>query len=68
MQGIETLILDIIFRVYDAIGWPGVVFLMAVESAAETLGVRRQLIRLTSRVSPGANATGRTFIPSFSNQ
>ena len=34
MHGIETLILDAIFRVYDAIGWPGVVFLMAVESAA----------------------------------
>ncbi len=34
MQGIETAILDVIFRVYDAIGWPGVVFLMAVESAA----------------------------------
>ena len=34
MNGIETAILDVIFRVYDAIGWPGVVFLMAVESAA----------------------------------
>ena len=34
MHGIETAILDVIFQVYDAIGWPGVVFLMAVESAA----------------------------------
>ena len=29
---------------------------------------RRQLTRLTSRVSPGARATRRTFIPNFNNQ
>ncbi len=34
MLGIETWFLEIITNVYDAIGWPGVVFLMAVESAA----------------------------------
>ena len=34
MYGIETAFLDTITRVYDAMGWPGVVFLMAVESAA----------------------------------
>ena len=34
MFGIETWFLDIIINVYDAIGWPGVVFLMAIESAA----------------------------------
>ena len=34
MLGIETWFLEIITDVYDAIGWPGVVFLMAVESAA----------------------------------
>ena len=34
MLGIETWFLDIITNVYDAIGWPGVVFLMAIESAA----------------------------------
>ena len=31
---IEDFFLDIITKVYDAIGWPGVVFLMAIESAA----------------------------------
>jgi len=31
--GIETWFLDIITNVYDAMGWPGVVFLMAIESA-----------------------------------
>ena len=34
MTGIENTFLDIITQVYDALGWPGVVFLMAVESAA----------------------------------
>lgn len=34
MSGVEGWLLDIIFNVYDAIGWGGVVFLMAVESAA----------------------------------
>ena len=34
MLGIETWFLDIIIKVYDAMGWPGVVFLMAIESAA----------------------------------
>ena len=34
MHSIETAILEVIFRVYDVMGWPGVVFLMAVESAA----------------------------------
>ena len=34
MLGIETWFLDIITDVYDAMGWPGVVFLMAIESAA----------------------------------
>ena len=34
MLGIETWFLEIITDVYDAMGWPGVVFLMAVESAA----------------------------------
>lgn len=34
MLGIETWFLEIITNVYDAMGWPGVVFLMGVESAA----------------------------------
>ena len=34
MFGIEGWFLDIITKVYDAMGWPGVVFLMGVESAA----------------------------------
>ena len=34
MLGIESWFLDIITKVYDAMGWPGVVFLMAIESAA----------------------------------
>ena len=34
MFGIESALLDIVTKVYDAIGWPGVVFLMAVESAS----------------------------------
>ena len=33
MLGIETLFLEVISRVYETIGWPGVIFLMAVESA-----------------------------------
>ena len=32
--GIENALLDAADAIYDAIGWPGVVFLMAVESAA----------------------------------
>ena len=34
MHGIETWFLDIITNVYEAMGWPGVVFLMGIESAA----------------------------------
>ena len=34
MSTVETGILDIIKQIYDAMGWPGVIFLMAVESAA----------------------------------
>ena len=34
MLGIETWFLEIITNVYEAMGWPGVVFLMAIESAA----------------------------------
>ena len=34
MLGIETWFLEIITKVYDAMGWPGVVFLMGIESAA----------------------------------
>ena len=34
MHGIESVFLDIINQIYDAMGWPGVVLLMAVESAA----------------------------------
>ena len=34
MYAIEAFFLDLITQVYQAIGWPGVVFLMAVESAA----------------------------------
>ena len=34
MTAVENTILDVITQVYDALGWPGVVFLMAVESAA----------------------------------
>ena len=36
IAGIETWLLDIITNVYDAIGWPGVVFLMGIESSAIT--------------------------------
>jgi len=34
IETIEILFLGIITQVYGAIGWPGVVFLMAIESAA----------------------------------
>ena len=34
MLGIETWFLEIITKVYDTMGWPGVVFLMGIESAA----------------------------------
>ncbi|MDA1127855.1 MAG: DedA family protein [Chloroflexi bacterium] len=34
MLGIETWFLEIITDVYDVMGWPGVVFLMGIESAA----------------------------------
>lgn len=34
MSGIESVFLDIINQIYDTMGWPGVVLLMAVESAA----------------------------------
>ena len=34
LSGIESVLLDFVTQVYDAIGWPGVVFLMAVESAS----------------------------------
>ncbi|GIT42510.1 MAG: hypothetical protein Ct9H300mP11_04460 [Chloroflexota bacterium] len=34
MAGIEHWFLQIITSVYDPMGWPGVVFLMGVESAA----------------------------------
>lgn len=34
MHSIEAVLLDIITEVYQAIGWPGVVFLMAIESAS----------------------------------
>jgi membrane protein DedA with SNARE-associated domain len=34
MLGIENWFLEIITNVYDAMGWPGVVFLMGIESAA----------------------------------
>ena len=34
MNAIETFFLEIITDVYQAIGWPGVVFLMSIESAA----------------------------------
>ncbi|MBM3942453.1 MAG: DedA family protein [SAR202 cluster bacterium] len=34
IHAIETLLLEFITRVYEAMGWPGVVLLMAVESAA----------------------------------
>ncbi|HAA94250.1 MAG TPA: alkaline phosphatase [Dehalococcoidia bacterium] len=34
MHAIETWFLNIITNVYEAMGWPGVVFLMGIESAA----------------------------------
>ena len=34
MHAIESVFLDIINQIYGAMGWPGVVFLMGVESAA----------------------------------
>ena len=34
MHAIEGIFLEVITRVYDAIGWPGVIFLMGIESAA----------------------------------
>jgi len=33
VYGIETLLLEVIRKVYETMGWPGVIFLMAVESA-----------------------------------
>jgi len=33
IHAVETILLDFVGQVYDTIGWPGVVFLMAVESA-----------------------------------
>ncbi len=44
MHGIEALLLDLITQVYSAIGWPGVVFLMAIESAAFPLPIPSELI------------------------
>ena len=37
MEEIEELLLDFVEYVYDAIGWPGVVVMMAVESACTPL-------------------------------
>lgn len=37
MEAIEHQILELIARVYDSIGWPGVVALMAIESASMPL-------------------------------
>ena len=34
MEFIEHQLLELIARVYDAMGWPGVVLLMAIESAS----------------------------------
>ena len=34
MHAIEGIFLEVITWVYDAIGWPGVIFLMGIESAA----------------------------------
>jgi membrane protein DedA with SNARE-associated domain len=34
MNAVESAFLDVITRIYDAMGWAGVVFLMGVESAA----------------------------------
>jgi len=34
LSGIEQSLLDFISGTYDAIGWPGVIFMMAIESAA----------------------------------
>lgn len=34
LSGIENSLLDFITAVYDAIGWPGVIVMMAIESAA----------------------------------
>jgi membrane protein DedA with SNARE-associated domain len=34
MHSIEAVFLEIITRIYETIGWPGVVFLMAIESAS----------------------------------
>lgn len=34
LHGIEQALLDFITNTYDAIGWPGVIFMMAIESAA----------------------------------
>ena len=34
MYAVEAFFLDLITQVYQAMGWPGVVFLMAIESAA----------------------------------
>ena len=33
IHAVETILLEFVGQVYDTIGWPGVVFLMAVESA-----------------------------------
>jgi membrane protein DedA with SNARE-associated domain len=37
LHGIEQHLLDFITNTYDAIGWPGVIFMMAIESAAVPL-------------------------------
>jgi membrane protein DedA with SNARE-associated domain len=37
LSGIEQHLLDFITNTYDAIGWPGVIFMMAIESAAVPL-------------------------------
>ena len=34
LSGIENSLLDFITGVYNAVGWPGVIFMMAIESAA----------------------------------
>ena len=46
IEAVEILFLEIINQVYGAIGWPGVIFLMAIESAAirwVTLGEMEKL-------------------------
>ena len=60
MFGIESALLDIVTKVYDAIGWPGVVFLMAVESVVVGLSATRRIVATDGSLAAYSEAALRT--------